>query len=263
MQTIVMTNKKGGVAKTTTALATAASLGMRGKRVLAIDMDSQANFTQSSGGEHGVLGTYDFLKSEDASLADCLQHAEHYDFIGADKRLSTLASDLQNVIGREHILEKALRKVRGYDFAVIDTPPSMEVLTLNALVAADSVVVCCQADTYSVTGLAEMRKNFANVKEYYNPRLRVAGILMTRYNGRTMLAKELSKVFEHAAEAMTAKVFRSVIRENIALKEAAARAQSIFDYQSGSHGAEDYNAFVTELLSGMEKEGERNGKENA
>lgn len=242
-----MTNKKGGVAKTTTALATAAWLGKHGYKVLAIDMDSQSNLTQSSAGEAGVCGVYDLLHG--AKLDDCTQNGACYDFVGADKRLTKAASDFQNTIGRERILRTALKQASSYDYIVIDTPPAMEVLTLNALVAADSVVVCCQADTYSIAGLAEMRKNFENIRDFYNPRLRVAGILMTRYNARTMLAQELKDVFTHAAEAMGAKVFQSVIRENVALKEAALHEKNIFDYACGSHGAEDYGAFVQEFLA--------------
>ena len=246
MVTIAMMNKKGGVGKTTTALAVAAYLGRSGKRVLAIDMDAQANFTQSSRGERGVEGAFDFLKGE--KFEDVVQKASAYDFIGADKRLSQAEAEFRDVIGKEHLLEKALKTVRGYDYCVIDTPPSMEVLTLNALTAADRIVVCCQSDSYSVAGLAEMRKNIEAVREFLNPRIKVAGILLTRYNARTAVARQLSSFFADAAEAMDAKVFETAIRENTALKEAAVQRQNIFEYRGDSHGAEDYAAFTRELI---------------
>lgn len=249
MRILVFTNKKGGVGKTTSALCTAACLSMMGKKVLGIDMDSQGNFTQASGGEADVQGTFDFLKG--APLEDVLQQGERYAFLGADRRLSRASSEFDG-IGREHLLAHALREVTGYDYCVIDTPPSMEVLTLNALTAADDVVVCCQSDGFSVSGLADMKRNIDGVREWYNPRLRVAGILMTRYNPRTTLTRQLTEVFREAAQAMDTQVFQSCIRENTALREAQILKQDIYTYQPESHGAEDYAAFVCEYLKGAE-----------
>lgn len=245
MKIIAFTNKKGGVGKTTSALCTAAYLSVLGKKVLAIDMDSQSNFTQASDGEKGVQGVFDFMKG--APLEDVLQNAPRYDFIGADKRLSKAASEFDDV-GREHILEYALKPVVGYDYCIIDTPPSMEILTLNALTAADEVIICCQSDGFSVAGLADMKHNIEGVQRWYNSRLKVGGILMTRYNPRTMIAKQLAEIFREAAETMDAKVFQNYIRENTAIRESQVMKQDIYTYKPTSHGAEDYAAFVREYL---------------
>ena len=245
MKIIAFTNKKGGVGKTTSALCTASYLSVLGKKVLAIDMDSQSNFTQASNGEKGVQGVFDFMKG--APLEDDIQHGTRYDFIGADKRLSKAASEFDDV-GREHILEFALKQVGGYDYCIIDTPPSMEILTLNALTAADEVIICCQSDGFSVAGLADMKHNIDGVKRWYNPRLKVGGILMTRFNPRTMIAKQLADIFQKAAHTMDAKVFTNYIRENTAIREAQVMRQDIYTYRPTSHGAEDYAAFVREYL---------------
>lgn len=188
-----------------------------------------------------------------APLEDVLQNAPRYDFIGADKRLSKAASEFDDV-GREHILEYALKPVAGYDYCIIDTPPSMEILTLNALTAADEVVICCQSDGFSVAGLAGMKHNIEGVQKWYNSRLKVGGILMTRYNPRTMIAKQLAEIFREAAETMNAKVFQNYIRENTAIREAQVMKQDIYTYKPTSHGAEDYAAFVREYL-GMKSNG--------
>lgn len=249
MKTIVFTNKKGGVGKSTSALCTAAYLSQLGKSVLAIDMDSQANFTQASSGEEGVKGVFDFLKGE--AFEKVVQHGTKYDFIGADKRLSKASSEFDD-IGKEHLLEGALKDVSGYDYVVIDTPPSMEILTLNALTAADDIIICCQSDGFSVAGLADMKRNIEGVQKWYNSRLVIAGILLTRYNPRTQISKQLANVFAGAAASMNTKVFRAFIRENTALKEAAVMKQDIFSYRPDSNGAKDYAAFVDEYLSAKE-----------
>lgn len=245
LKIIAFTNKKGGVGKTTSALSTAAYLSVLGKKVLAIDMDSQSNFTQASNGEKNVQGVFDFMKG--APLEDVLQTSARYDFIGADKRLSKASSEFSDV-GREHILETVLKPVVGYDYCIIDTPPSMEILTLNALTASDEVVICCQSDGFSVAGLADMKKNIEGIQKWYNPRLKVAGILMTRYNPRTMISRQLAEIFAQAAETMHAKVFTNYIRENTAIREAQVMKQDIYTYRPTSHGAEDYASFVREYL---------------
>jgi len=245
MRTVVFTNRKGGVGKTTSALCTAAYLGKIGKRVLAVDVDVQANFTQASGGEAEVKGVFDFLKGD--ALEKVIQHHDRYDLIGADRRLSKAEATFTD-FGKEHLLESALKNVAGYDFCVIDTPPSMEVLTLNALTAADDVIVCCQSDGFSVSGLAGMKRNIDGVKQWYNPRLSVCGILLTRYNPRTSISKQLAEVFVDAAKTMESKVFDTYIRENTALKESQIMQKDIFSYRADSNGAKDYAAFVEEYL---------------
>ncbi len=245
MKIIAFTNKKGGVGKTTSSVCTAAYLGVLGKKVLLIDMDPQSNATQASNGDKNVQGTFDFMKG--APLEDVLQHSLRYDFIGADKRLSKASTEFDDV-GREHILENVLKKTAGYHYCIIDTPPSMEILTLNALTAADEVIICCQSDGFSISGLADMKKNIDGVKRWYNSKLKIGGILMTRHNPRTMIAKQLAEIFSEAAKTMDAKVFTNYIRENTAIRESQVMQQDIYTYRPTSHGAEDYASFVQEYL---------------
>ena len=124
----------------------------------------------------------------------------------------------------------------------------MEILTLNALTAADEVIICCQSDGFSVAGLADMKHNIEGVQKWYNSRQKVGGILMTRYNPRTMIAKQLAQIFCAAADTMGAKVFKNYIRENTAIRESQVMHEDIYSYRPTSHGAEDYAEFVREYL---------------
>lgn len=249
MKILAFSNKKGGVGKTTSALCVAAYLSVLNKKVLAIDLDGQGNFTNASRGEDNVQGTLEFMKG--APLEDVLQKNERYDFIGADRRLSEHERDFDD-FEREKHLRNALNNIENekYDYVVLDTPPSMGVITLNALAAADEVVICCQADGFSVEGLKSMRKNIEQIKTGYNPKLEVGGILLTRYNARTNLSKQLVPIFERAADAMKSRVFENYIRENTALKEAQIMRQDIYTYDPTSNGANDYADFVQEWLGG-------------
>lgn len=248
MKILAFSNKKGGVGKTTTALCVAAYLGTLNKKVLAIDLDGQSNFTTASNGEEMVQGTLEFLKG--APLEEVIQKAARYDFIGSDRRLSEHERDFDDFTREKH-LGNALKNIKeNYDYVVLDTPPSMGIITLNALTAADEVVICCQADGFSVEGLKSMRKNIDDIKSGYNPNLKVGGILLTRYNARTNLSKQLIPIFDKAAEAMGSRVFDNYIRENTALKEAQIMRKDIYTYDPASNGANDYAAFVQEWLGG-------------
>lgn len=252
MRVIVFSNKKGGVGKTTSALATAAGLAKAGYKVLAIDMDGQGNFGASSGGEKNVKGTYDFLKGD--SLEAVLQSNGVYDFIAGDKRLSNAESDFPR-IGSEGLLRKALKKVDAYDFVIVDTPPSMGLLTLNALVVANDLIICAQSDAYSVAGCMELFGNVELVRENYNENLRIAGILLTRYSTQTNISKQMLPLYEQAAQVMGALVFKTKIRENIKLTESQVMNKPIYKYAPESNGAKDYEAFLNEYLEGMKNNG--------
>lgn len=246
MKILAFSNKKGGVGKTTSALCVAAYLSVLGKKVLAIDLDSQGNFTTTSNGAEEVQGSLEFLKG--APLEDVLQKNDRYDFIGSDRRLADHENDF-NDFARESYLRNALKQVEDkYDYIILDTPPSMGIYSLNALSAADEVIIVCQADGFSVDGLKSMRKNVDQIKNSYNSKLKVGGILLTRYNARTNLAKQLIPIFDRAAEAMQSRVFSNYIRENTALKEAQIMKQDIYTYDPTSNGANDYADFVQEWL---------------
>ena len=244
MKIIAMTNKKGGVGKTTTALSTAAYLGQNGFSVLAIDMDAQGNFSQASGAKNDEAGTFDFLR--DAPPENCIQKMAKYDLLAADKRLSRAEKEFDQ-FGREHLLENALKRLKGYDYIILDTAPAMNVLTLNALTAADAVVVCCQTDSFSLSGLDDLMGNIALAKQYYNPKLSVAGILLTRYNTQTKISEQATALFQAKAKEFETRVFSTAIRENVAIKDSQMRQTDIFSHSPTCHAAEDYAAFTKEL----------------
>ena len=245
MKIIAMTNKKGGVGKTTTALATAACFGQHGYSVLAIDMDAQGNFSQASGANREEAGTFDFLRG--APPENCIQKMKKYDLLAADTRLSRADKEFDQ-IGKEHLLQKALERIKGYDYVILDTSPAMNVLTMNAFVASDAVVVCCQTDSFSLSGLEDLMNNVNLAKEYYNKELVVAGILLTRYDSRTSISARTAEMFRARAKELGTKVFDTVIRESVAIKESQMRQCDVFDYSAGCHAAEDYASFTRELF---------------
>lgn len=249
MITITFCNKKGGVAKTTSSLCVADCLGYAGYKVLAIDLDPQANFTRASAGEQNVMGVYDFMKK--SPLEDVVQRGpnSNYDFIGADRRLEK-ADTVFSQIGRESFLRKALKNVPQdkYDFIVIDTPPAMGFLTLNAIVASDYLVLCCNSDGFSIQGLAELKQDIDEIREAYNENLAVAGILLTCHNPKEALSKKFDDFFNKAADSMQSRVFENFIRKSVSLKQAAAMQTGICDFDKSSNGFKDYNAFTKELL---------------
>ncbi len=249
MKIIAMTNKKGGVGKTTTALSTAAFLGQNQFSVLAVDLDAQGNLSQASGAQKGSAGAFDFLS--DTPFENCVQKIGKYDLIAADVRLSRAEKEFDQ-FGREHLLEKALERVKGYDYVILDTSPAMNVLTLNAYTAADTAVVCCQTDSFSLSGLEELMDNIGLAKKYYNPKLSVAGILLTRYDSRTTMSARTAELFRQRAKEFGTRVFDTVIRENVAIKESQMRQCDVFTYSANCHAAEDYAAFTKELFTVLE-----------
>lgn len=249
MKIIAMTNKKGGVGKTTTALSTAAYLGQNGFSVLAIDMDAQGNFSQASGAKRDEAGTFDFLCG--APIENCLQQFPKYALLAADSRLSRAEKEFDQ-FGREHLLENALKRAKGYDYIILDTAPAMNVLTLNALTAADAVVVCCQTDSFSLSGLDDLMGNITLAKQYYNPKLSVAGILLTRYNTQTKISEQATELFRAKAKEFDTRIFLTPIRENVAIKDSQMRHVDIFSYSPTCHASEDYAAFTKELFAVVE-----------
>lgn len=252
MEVIAIVNKKGGVGKTTTALATAAGLAKRGFAVLAIDLDSQANFSLTAKAETDVIGAYEVLTGQEDINEAIQERPGAYDLIAADNNLTGADAAITET-GKEYRLKEALQGLRKkYDYVIIDTPPNVGILTTNALTAANRIVITAQADTYSAAGLMQLSKSITAIKKYCNTLLMIDGILLTRYNPRTVLAAHLRGVFEKIAGEMETKVYETYIRENISLREAQAEKQSIFDYEQSSNGAADYDSFLNELITHKE-----------
>lgn len=247
MVVYTVANQKGGVAKSTTAAALVAGFNARGLKSLAIDTDPQGNLSYIMGASttgKTVLG----LLTKEATAKEAIQHTKQGDIIPSSRLLAAIDGIIADT-GKEYRLKEALEELAGvYDCIVIDTPPALGILTVNALTAANALVIPAQADTLSLQGIEQLATSIAPVKKYCNPALEIAGILLTRYNPRSVLTKEVTKAAANLAEAMGTKVFDTAIREGIAIKEAQLLKQNIFDYAPKANATQDYAAFIDELL---------------
>jgi chromosome partitioning protein len=246
MKVIALANQKGGVAKTTTTLNLAAAFAETGHRVLCIDMDPQSNLTMSQGIDPDSLevSMYDVLVNR-APLADAIVSREvdvacaSIDLAGAEIAMSTQ-------IGRERALERALDAVREtYDFVLIDTPPSLGLLTINALTASDKVIVPVQCEYLSMRGLIQLQNTLAMVRENLNPDVEIEGILPTLVDTRTVHAKEALEILE---ENFGDRVFASRIRKTVRFAEAPVRGMSVLKYEPDGKAAYAYRQLAKEVL---------------
>ena len=244
---IAIINQKGGVGKSTTAQALTAGLTLRGFKVLAVDLDPQTNtsFTMKASSE-GATALGVLLKEIPAAAA--VQSTPYGDIIASTERLAG-ADTLITDTGKEHQLEEALTPLKdSYDFIIVDTPPALGILSVNALTASDSVIIPAQAELYSLQGIGKLAEAIKAVKKYCNPDLVIEGILFTRYNTRSTFSGELSDLAERLAANLQTKVFDTRIRESIAIKKAQATQKSIFEYEPKGKAAEDYNSLIKEIL---------------
>lgn len=255
-RTIVICNQKGGVAKTTTACAMATGLAKRGYRVLMVDVDSQRNSTAVFRAEsEGVATIHDLLFTRGIDPFICVQHTEIGDIIASD---SLMAKDDANLNGvRESmILKKALEPFQSsYDFIILDHNPGQGGVINNVLTAADDVIIPMQADGFSADGAADLAERINSVKEFTNHGLRVAGVLVTFYNGRTRSAKSFLEQADVLERVFDTVVFETKIRRCQELPDANDRRMSIFDYAPKGNGAEDYSAMIDEYLRGVNVRG--------
>jgi chromosome partitioning protein len=243
---LVLANQKGGVAKTTTTLNLGVALKERGCRVLTLDLDPQSNLSMSQGIDIESLGTtmYDVLVSG-ASLAEVI-HAREVDVAAAGIELAGAELALSGMIGRERALERAIKPFRDlYDFVLIDTPPSLGLLTINAMVAADGVIVPVQCEYLSLRGLAQLRQTLGQVREHLNPRVDIVGIIPTMYDGRTLHGREAVALLE---ESFGDIVFSTRIGKTIKFAEAPVLGQSVLRYDSSGQAARWYRRLADEVL---------------
>lgn len=251
MRTIAIANRKGGVGKSTTANALTAGLVLlKGYRVLAIDLDAQRNLSTTMGIRVDAKTSLGILTG-DATAAEAIRHTAQGDIIPATKALSGADAVLTET-GKEYRLREALEAVQdAYDYCIIDCPPALGIATVNALTAAQSVVIPAQADLFSLEGIDDLMETIQPVKRYCNPALRVEGILLTRYNPRSVLSREVTLMAERQAEKLGTVLFKATIREAIAVKEAQISQQSLYQYAPKAKVTEDYTAFVDELMERM------------
>ena len=247
MRTIAVTNQKGGSGKTTTAVNLAAALGEKGRRVLVVDLDPQASASAWLGVKDGGKGLLEVFTGE-ARLEDLVvpTSAEGVDLVPSSAWLANAEKALAGEPGAETVLRRAVARLGNrWDFVLIDCPPALGLLTVSALTAADEVLVPLEASAMALAGLAGLTRTVELVADRLNPGLSIAAVLACRVDVRTNLSKD---VVDSLRASLGEKVMKTVVRENVRLREAWSFAQPITVYDTRSAGAEDYRAAAAELL---------------
>jgi len=249
MRILAITNQKGGVGKTTTCVNLAASLADAGHKVLLVDLDPQGNATTGSGLDKGGLQhtIYHVLIGE-SSLQEVIQRSEKgkFDIAPSNRNLAGAEVELVNETGRETRLKQALVEMKDhYDYVLLDCPPALNLVTVNALTAADAVMIPMQCEYYALEGLSDLVNTIKKVRASLNPRLEIEGLLRTLYDNRNMLAQQVSAQLEsHFGD----KVYRTVIPRNIRLAEAPSYGMPVLVYDKSSKGAQAYVELAAEII---------------
>ena len=248
-RTIVIANQKGGVGKTTTAINLSASLAEAEKKVLVIDIDPQGNTTSGFGIEKDEQENtiYELLLGE-CEIEECMIVTEFDDLtiIPSNVNLAAAEIELVGIEEKEYILKKALDKVRDkYDFIIIDCPPSLSMLTINAMCAADTVLVPIQCEYYALEGLTQLIHTINLVKERLNPELEMEGVVFTMYDARTNLSLQ---VVENVKNNLNQEIYKTIIPRNVRLAEAPSHGMPVNKYDSKSTGAESYRRLAEEVI---------------
>ena len=258
---IVLANQKGGVAKTTTTLNLGVAFGEMGHRVLIVDLDPQGNLTMSQGLNPDVIerSMFDVLVHK-VPISEIIEQRE-VDLAVASIDLAGAELALSSLIGRERALEKALAEVRGsYDFVLVDTPPSLGLLTINAFVAATGVIVPVQCEYLSLRGLVQLENTLAMVRENLNPHVAVEGIVATMFDGRTLHSREAIEILE---ENFGELVFRTRIRKTVRYAEAPVKGSSVLKYDPTGAAAEAYRELAREIVAAKEAQDGAQAREHA
>lgn len=245
MKTITVAQQKGGTGKTTTAHAIGSWLKDQGKRVLFVDLDAQANLSYIMGAKLDGLTVLDVLTGK-ATAAEAIQDTDGGNIIPGTPFLAGADATLT---GKVYALSEALKPVsRRFDFCVIDTPPALGALTVAALTAADSVIIPCLPDVLSIQALGQIADTINGIRSTCNPKLKTAGILLTRYTPRQKLTRDTETILEKAAEGIGTRLFKARIRETVSIREAQAMGMSIYTYLKRGAGAVDYTQLMKELF---------------
>ncbi|WP_405291074.1 ParA family protein [Algibacter sp. Ld11] len=247
---IAIANQKGGVGKTTTSVNLAASLGVLEKKVLLIDADPQANASSGIGidVETIEIGTYQLLEhSNTAREAIMKTDSPNLDIIPAHIDLVAIEIELVDKEAREYMLKKSLSEIKDdYDYILIDCAPSLGLLTLNALTAADSVIIPIQCEYFALEGLGKLLNTIKSVQKIHNPELDIEGLLLTMYDSRLRLSNQ---VVEEVQKHFNDMVFKTIIQRNVRLSEAPSYGESIINYDASSKGATNYLSLAREVIT--------------
>lgn len=243
--TISIVLQKGGTGKSTTAQALASTLGFKYKKVLLIDLDPQSNVTYSSGADDPDHTIFDVL-GEDCGADKALIQCKYYDLLAADTYLTNI--EMSEKV-EPTILKNVLEPIKSnYDFIIIDTPPALGNLSFNALVASNYVVIPAEPRPFALQGLGRLNDTIQTIQKALNPSLKVLGILLIKYSNRTVLNRDTKTMIEEYAKQMNTIVFKTSIREGIAVAEAQTVREPLIDYAKNSKPNIDYKAFTAELL---------------
>ncbi len=251
MKIISISNQKGGVGKTTTAINLSFYLSQLGSRVLVIDMDPQANATSGFGISDPEITTYDVLINDEVKLKDAILETDYGNLFLVPSTTDLVGADveLRERKGWHRVLKEKMRGLDGFDFVFIDTPPSLGLLTVIALTAAKSVLIPVQCEYYALEGLGQLLRTLKKIKQTFNPELKIEGFLLTMYDRRLNLS---SQVESEVRRFFGNKVYRSLIHRSVRIAESPSFGRPVGVYAPSSQGAKDYLSLAKELLNGKE-----------
>jgi chromosome partitioning protein len=247
---IAVINQKGGVGKSTTAFMLGKAFASKGFKILFIDLDAQSNLSYTMKAKNTASSDITSLELliGKVKVPKAIQHTKQGDIIASSPSLA-LADSVILETGKEYRLKKTLADIySSYDYILIDTPPALGILTVNALTACTGAIIPAQADIYSLQGISQLYKTISAVKEYSNPSLKVMGILLTRYTSRTIISREVADMINETAKHFQTKLYKTKIRECTAIKESQIKQTDIFKYAPNSNAAIDYKNLANEII---------------